>query len=324
MGLFKDFLGVVNTIFKIGGDKGIKLSTDQQALTDDASILNFKLHDDSEYATLRAGEIGLDGVSPNLNDLSTLFDLKGRVADIAFAFDGNAGGSIIIKYGTNGSGKFGFCYANGNGFEAKYIYYDKGAGFPNQNIGTIDSTARYVKVHVEVGKGMTTRDVINETGNVYTANWLYVLENISPMTWVKKCPFSVVSPVGIVQIIRVPFTADSVMDASSTPSVSSNSLLTTDVVLRTLVEITNTFEDEGDPVYPIEVTVGEIATDVTLLSTATFEFDNTVEGPIQYDKDEIIPTPLGGPVRVRSLTQSTPPSNQGSGVAYVIYGTPLD
>ncbi len=132
MAIWKDLLGTVNSYFKVGFS-GFRLKNNSGA----AEIKNTG---DTDWAVLRAKNIASGGA---VNDVATLLDLQGRLADIEFSF-----GTTDPSAGSN-TGKFGFCRTDSTSYSAGDIVYDTGSAI--------------VEIPSNVCKALVTRTAITGT-----------------------------------------------------------------------------------------------------------------------------------------------------------------
>jgi hypothetical protein len=203
------------------------------------------------------------------------------------------------------------------------IYYDKGSTFTFGLTGDLASATgnRYYLVPVEVGTAITNRNII--IPQLTDRDWLYICENPTtvPPTWTKKCWLSPTTATGGLNIIAGPFAyvgTDQYLDIHG-PARSSTPIPDGAVVVRTIVDITDSWSSDNTSQFPIKVAIANSG--ITLMDTAQAEFDDHEANPLQYDKDELQFVGTGGDVVEVSTTGVT--QDQGSGTAYVIYGIPL-
>ena len=164
---FKNFLGIMGNLFRIGGPDG-------KNIKNNTNTIDFRNTADDDYVGVRAAHIG---VGANANDVATQFNLKARAADIEFQFDGNT----PPDPGDN-TGKFGICHTTGGGYTAGEVYYDDGTSL--------------ILIPTEVCTMITTRTAIGGSLQL-SANSVYVLEG---STWVNKSVGS-----STVQVIEIPY-----------------------------------------------------------------------------------------------------------------------
>lgn len=104
--------GTGETLFLVGGAAGVGLANNSSVAELQSAA--------AALITARAARIAATGTT--LNDLVSLLDLRGRIADIEYSFDGASAPSA----GSN-SGKFGFCHTTGGGYTAGDVVYDPGS-----------------------------------------------------------------------------------------------------------------------------------------------------------------------------------------------------
>jgi hypothetical protein len=107
MGLFKDFIGTMQTYFQIGG-------TAAPRIKNNSSVLEIKNAADNAFAKLRALYIA---ASDDVNVVATLIDSTAKV--IQFSYDGASPPAPNAN-----PGKFGFCHTTGGDYTQNDVVYD--------------------------------------------------------------------------------------------------------------------------------------------------------------------------------------------------------
>jgi hypothetical protein len=175
----------MGSLFKVGGPDGPQFKAN-------AGVLEAKSTDDSVFALMRAALIPATGET--VNDIVALLDLRGRVAQIEFSFDGGAAPAP----GAN-TGKFGFCHTAGGGYSAGEIVYDDGAAL--------------IKIPTVVCKHLTTTSAFSGTISMI-ANGVY---SNDAGTWTLKGDGTATSA-GRVLTIAKAFTATTVSSTTAIPA----------------------------------------------------------------------------------------------------------
>jgi hypothetical protein len=221
--------GTLKNRFAIGksNEIGLENSTGVLLVEDSSSAL--------VYARVKKVN---DNATPNANDVTTYFDLAGKIANITFDFDGASAPSA----GTN-TGEFGFCHTSGSTFNAGEIYYDNGSAL----IEVLHCT------HI------TTSTAITGTVSLL-ANGSYALQS---GTWTLKGDGSGSGePTGTVKTLKIPFTKD------STTVNSTTSLLTNTEIISVAVRKSVAFNGTAPTLL--------VARGVTLLATADNDLKSTI------------------------------------------------
>jgi hypothetical protein len=312
--IFKNLLGVILGWFNIGGSRGIKLGTE----SDDTMVVRKWLgifNKLKKYTTGRALEI--QGTNSD-NDLITLFDMKARVVDVAYAFTVDADDKLTVQadYGlaAQSVGRYAICSnkASGSTFEIGRIYYClKTSGSGVATIGSLSSaSANYVLMPKEVASALTTETgedidggqggLVDKDGDKLTVDWLYVLEGND---WQKKCYASGLLPDGM-YIIAVEFNHENHPTKYSVSEIPAYS-----TIIMTIVNVTEVWN---------QPTVIQVSAGVPQLignDMANEEIDLTTIG--QYDKEEAIE---GSPYDAKVLIgQQYGGASTGEATVYVIF-----
>jgi hypothetical protein len=201
MGNYHKLTGTTEEIFDLGGPKGVRL---KKGTANSKNLIEAKLTDDSDFGKLRSKEVS--GTTNN-NDVTTLQDLKGRVADISIAF---AGASAPVV--TNGS--FAFCHTSGSTYTAGSIYYGK--------------SSAWILVPTDVANVLITRSAVSGTVTL-EANSIYQLEGSN---WIKKGSQNDRG----VRVVRLNFAYNDTF-----PKIASTQIQNGDLILNSIVDITTAF-----------------------------------------------------------------------------------
>lgn len=111
MSIFKNILGVMSNLFRIGGPSGPNIKNN-------SGVVEFRNTGDTAYTKARALQIQS---SNSVNDIPVLLDLMGHIPLIEFSFNGASAPAA----GTNTS-KFGFCHTTGGSYTVGDVVFDDG------------------------------------------------------------------------------------------------------------------------------------------------------------------------------------------------------
>lgn len=265
MSVYKKLRGIIGNLFTLGIDTTNHSIKDH---TDGVELTNYD-------GTVRANAVVArpQGVNADIH-AATYLDVKERVVDLQFYFDGASAPAPGANTGT-----YGICHTSGGGFSAGQIYFDDGVAL----------------LAVPMYQGICCSPRAAFTGTVsMIADGLYLAETAAtPFNWTLKGDGTPIYT-GLVRAIEVPFGfADfGVGTKSSTTSIPENAR-----IIRSLVKVTTAFTPGANPTVLVEV--NGAATDTTI-QTIT---DNNVKRVAQYDVVDDIPVPAGegGPVRLTML-----------------------
>lgn len=272
--VYKKIRGIVGNLFQFDGGDGPQLKNS-------SGVIESKNSDDSDFALLRGSLIPSSGET--VNDVPALLDLRGRIADIQFSFDGGSAPSP----GAN-TGKFGFCHTTGGSYTAGQVVYDDGSSL--------------IIMPTAVVKHITTRTAISGTISL-DANGIYCNQ---AGTWTLKGD-GAPSNTGLVKAIRVDYvyTDSSVSSTTSIPDGAS--------VLRVRNGVTTAL-DGSSPTIQVVV---DGTSDEEILATG----DSNQKKVGEYHREDThdITSSTEGPVTVNVTPDG---STQGAGFVIVEYTTP--
>lgn len=266
MSVFKKIAGIIGDTFHLGIGStahGIKDNTDGVAIV-------------ANDGTTPANAVVArpQGVNQNTH-AATYLDVKERVVDIEFDFDGSV---AVPAPGTN-TGKYGLCNTSGGGCSAGQIYFDDGV--------TLAPIPMYQMMCC------SPRAAISGTVSMIQ-DGLYLAETAAtPFNWTLKGDGSM-TYTGVVQAIEVPF---GFLDFGAGTKSSTTSIPANARVIRSLLKVSTLFTVGANPTCLVEV--DGPAVDTTLQTTS----DNNLKKARQYDVVDDIPVPAGegGPVRLTLL-----------------------
>jgi hypothetical protein len=266
--------GIIGTLFQLNGPDGTQLK-------DNSSVMEIRNKDDDGMALLRS--LGIPISSSTLDDMPDLLDLRGRVADIEFSFDGGSAPGA----GTN-SNKFGFCHTSGGSYTAGDVVFDDGTSI--------------IVMPSNVATHLTSRTSVTGTISLI-ANGLYARQGAS---WVLKGDGAPGST-GVEMSIEVSYDFNDT-SVSSTTHVPDGARVT---------RVTNDVETAFDDVTATVAVVVDGTSDETIMAAA----DSKLKKVDQYSVPQHteITTSTEGVV---TLTITAGTSTQGAGKIIVHYTTP--
>lgn len=272
--VFKKIRGIVGNLFQFGNGDGPNLKNN-------SNIIEARNAADDAFVLTRGALIPSSGET--VNDLVALLDLRGRVADIEFSFDG----ASAPAPGTN-TGKFGFCHTTGGGHTANDVVYDDGASL--------------FKIPFTVVKHLTTRTAITGTTSL-NANGVYCYQG---GTWTLKGD-GAPSNVGLVRAIEVEYDyTDGNVDSTTTVPDGTR-------VIRCRNVVETAFDDAG---ATVAVSVNG-STPEAIMATGDSNLDNAAE--YHVEDTHLIDSDSEGVVRVAVTPAS---ATQGAGRVILEYLTP--
>ena len=273
--VYKNLKGTTEAGLHINGPDGAQI-------TEAAGVLSARNAADAAYAKVRLADIPTS--SSNLADAVNLLNLRGRVADIEFSFDG---GGVVPSPGANTS-KFGICHTTGGSYTAGDVVFDTGA--------VLQLMPSNVVTH------LTTRGVI--TGGIsFIANGIYARQGAG---WILKGD-GTPSYTGVVRTIEVPY-------GVSTPVVSTTIIEEGARVTEVCNEVLEAF----DGTAPTLVVTVEGTSPVTIMSAGQSKLKKL--GLYYADQRTDIDSVGTGVVQI-AITLSG--SSNGGGRIFVTYVVPL-
>lgn len=285
MPFFSKVKGIIGNIFTLG------IGTSAHAVKDHTDGVAIRDNGDANNANIIIARP--HGADQNIHG-ATYLDVKERVVDIEFAFDGYS-----YTPGSN-NGKYGMCHTSGGAYTAGAIYLETGLSL----------------LPIPMYKMISACSRITFSGTVgMIEDGFYLSESATaPYAWTLKGDGGS-SGIGIPKAISLPF---SYADIGS-PLHSSTAIPSGAKVFRSTLRITTAFSGGSSPTCLVEVEGTSL--DTVLQSTA----DNNVAmpGPPNFfDNEEIIDVPPGegGPVRITLGGTAT----AGAGEVEVVYVSPLN
>jgi len=272
--VFKKIRGIVGAAFQFSKGTGPQIK-------DSSSILELRNAADNAYVLGRSGVIPASGET--VNDIVPLLDLKGRIADIEFSFDG----ASAPAPGAN-TGKFGFCHTTGGSHTAGQVVYDDGAAL--------------ILIPFSVVKHLTTRTAITGTISL-NADGVYCYQG---GTWTLKGDGAPTST-GLVKSIRIDY---AYTDGTKT---STTTIPNGATVLRIRNVVTTLFNGTA----PTLSVIVDGSSDETLMVAG----DSNLKAVAEYhneDAHDISASTTG----VLSLTVTPDSSTTGAGYVMVEYVAP--
>ena len=274
MDVIKNIKGILSDLFTIGGSSGI-------GIKNNSAVAEVKNAADNAFAVLRAKEIQS---SSNINDVVSLLDLKGRIANIQFSFDGAS-----APAGGANTAKFGFCHTSGGSYTAGEVVYDTGSALQ--------------KIPTSVVNAITTDGAVSGTISLID-NGLYVND---AGTWTLKGDGSGTAT-GSLKVIEISYDfEDSVVN-------SSTALVNGDRVVRVVNSVSQAFNGTA----PTLLIQSDGTSDLSLMATTESDL-KTIN---QYEVEDIkeITADNAGVVK---LTVTPDSSSAGIGKVLVFYVSPL-
>jgi len=273
MSIWDDVKGTLQSSFGLGrtGPKAKNSS----------GVFELRNNADDGYAVARSARVQSSGTT--VNDIPTLLDLRGRVADIEFS----SAGDSVPAAGTN-TGKFGFVHTAGGTYSAGDVIYDDGSNI--------------LKIPAEVCRHITTRAAISGTVSM-DANGIYVNQG---GTWTLKGDGGA-TDTGKSKWIKVAYSYDDTFPLDSTATIPNGA-----TVVRTVNVVATAFNGTSPT---ITVTVNG-STPATLINSA-----GEIAEAAQYERRDFqdIGADNAGSVRVSVTIDG---SSAGAGAAWVEYATP--
>jgi hypothetical protein len=285
MPLFSKIKGIIGNIFTLG------IGSDAHALAD---------HTDGVAVTDNSGMVGANiviarphGASQDIHG-ATYLDVKERVVDIEFAFDGDT-----YTPGSN-EGKYGICHTSGGSCTAGAIYLEVSAAL----------------TPIPMYKMMMACSRMTFSGTVgMVEDGIYLSESASaPYGWTLKGDAGP-SGTGQVKTISLPFSyADIGSPVSSSATVPAGAK-----VYKSTVRVSTAFTGGAAPTCLVEIHGTSV--DTTIQDTS----DNNLAMPTPpnyFDNSDVldIPPGEGGPVRVTLGGTAA----FGVGEVEVMYALPLN
>jgi hypothetical protein len=285
MAFWAKIKGIVGNIFTLG------ISSTAHALKDNVDGVAVRNNSDTQNANIVVARP--QGVNQDVHG-ATYLDVKERVIDIEFAFNGSS-----YTPGSN-NGKYGFCHTSGGAYTAGAIYLESGL--------SLDQIPQY--------KMMMACSRLTFTGTVsMVEDGLYMAESgIAPYSWTLKGDGGA-SGAGIVRVLAVPFSFTDI----GTPVYSTSSIPSGAKVLRSTVRMDVPFSGGSNPTCLVEVDGSTVDTVLQATSDNNVSMSNA---PNHFDNEEIISIPTGQGGRIRITLGGT--ATTGSGEVMIMYVQPLN
>lgn len=275
MAWFEKIRGIMGDLFQFDGGDGAQLKNN-------SGVIEARDSTDANMALLRGS--GIPSSGSTLDDTPDLLDLRGRVADIEFSFDGASAPAA----GAN-TDKFGFCHTSGGSYTAGDVVYDTGSAL--------------VTLPSNVATHLTSRASVTGTISLI-ANGLYARQGA---TWTLKGD-GTPSNTGIELAIAVDYDYND-SSVSSTTDIPAGAIVT-----RVTNHVETAFNDNG---ATLQVDV-DGASDETVMATG----DSKLKRANDYSVPQHTPitSSTTGPV---TLTVAPGTSTAGEGTVLVHYVSPL-
>jgi len=275
MAWYEKLRGIIGNLFQFDGQDGPQLKNN-------SGVIEARDNTDAAMALMRGAGIPASGST--LDDLPDLLDLRGRVVDVEFSFDGASPPSA----GAN-TDKFGFCHTSGGSYTAGDIVYDTGAAL--------------VVMPSNVATHLTSRAAVSGTISLI-ANGLYARQGA---TWTLKGD-GTPTQLGHELAIAVDYDFND-SSVSSTTEIPDGAIVT-----RVTNSVQTAFNDNSATVQ-VDVDGGS---DETVMATT----DSKLKAANEYSVPQHTPitSSTTGPV---TLTVTPGTSTTGAGQVIVHYVTPL-
>jgi len=272
--VFKKIRGIVGAAFQFNKGTGPQIK-------DSSSILELRNAADNAFVLGRSDLIPASGET--VNDIVPLLDLKGRVADIEFSFDGASAPSP----GAN-TGKFGFVHTTGGSHTAGQVVYDDGASL--------------ILIPFSVVKHLTTRTAITGTISL-NSDGFYAYQG---GTWTLKGDGAPTST-GLLKSIRIDYAFG---DGTKT---STTTIPAGATVVRTRNVVTTLFNGTA-PTLTVKV-------DGTADESLMVAGDSNLKAVGEYHNEDAHDI-VAGTTGVLSITLTPDSSSAGVGYVIAEYVTP--
>jgi len=275
MAWYEKLRGIVGDLFQLNGPDGAQLK-------ENSGVIEARDNADAAMALLRGA--GIPSTSSTLDDMPDLLDLRGRVADIEFSFDGSSAPSA----GTN-TDAFGFCHTSGGSYTAGDVVYDNGTSL--------------IVIPSNVATHLTSRTSVSGTISLI-GNGLYARQGAN---WVLKGD-GAPSSTGYSQVIAVDYDFNDSM-VYSTTTVPDGAIVT-----RVTNDVQTAFNDNA---ATLQVDV-DGTSDENIMATSDSKLKKANEYSVP--QNTAITSTTEGVVR---LTVSPGTATAGAGQVLVHYVTPL-
>ncbi len=268
--------GIIGNLFQFDGGDGAQIKNN-------SGVVEFRDSTDANMAIARGA--GIPSSTSTLDDLPDLLDLRGRIADIEFSFDGASAPSP----GAN-TDEFGFCHTSGGSYTAGDVVYDPGS-------------VALITIPSNVATHLSSRAAVSGTISLI-ANGIYCRQGAS---WVLKGD-GTPTQTGHDLSIAVDY------DFNDTTVSSTTSVPDGAVVTRVTNSVGTAFNDVA---ATLQVDIDGTA-DETVMATADSKLKTVNEYSVPQHTD--ISSSTTGVVK---LTVSAGTATAGAGTAIVHYVTPL-
>jgi len=274
MAWYEKIRGIIGNLFQLDGQDGPQIKNN-------SGVIEARNNDDSAMALLRG--TGIPSTGSTLDDLPDLLDMRGRVADIEYSFDGASPPSP----GTN-TDKFGFVHTSGGSYTAGDVVYDNGTAL--------------ITMPSNVATHLTSRSAVAGTISLI-ANGVYARQGAS---WVLKGDGTPTLQ-GVELAIAVDY------DFNDTTVNSTTVVPDGAIVTRVTNSVTTAFNDVA---ATLQVDI-DGTSDETVMATTDSKLKNTNEYSVP--QHTVITSSTTGTVK---LTVSPGTSTAGAGQVIVHYVTP--
>lgn len=276
MAWYEKIRGIIGNLFQFDGQDGAQLKNN-------SGVIEARDNTDANMALLRGSGIPVSGST--LDDLPDLLDMRGRVADIEFSFDGASAPSP----GAN-TDKFGFCHTSGGSYTAGDVVFDNGTAL--------------VTMPSNVATHLTSRSAVSGTISLIQ-NGLYARQGAS---WTLKGDGTpTLQGVELAIAVAYDFNDD------GTPVLSSTNVPDGAIVTRATNSVQTAFNDVS---ATVQVDI-DGTSDETVMATGDSKPKQANEYSVPQHTD--IDSSTTGPVKV---TVSAGTSTAGAGEVIVHYVTP--
>jgi hypothetical protein len=284
MAFWSKITGIIGNIFTLG------IGSNAHALKDHTDGIAVRNNADGANANIIIARP--QGVNQDIHG-ATYLDVKQRIVDIEFAFDGDT-----YTPGSNNN-RYGICHTSGGTYTAGAIYHEVGTDlFP-----------------VPMFKMMMASPQMTFSGTIsMVEDALYITESASaPYAWTLRGGGSAAG-LGVVKTIALSFSFSNI----GTPVLSTSSIPGGARVLRSSLKIGTPFSGGSNPTCLVEVHGANVDT----LLQAVVDNNVLMSGVNYFDNEEVIAVPLneGGPVQVILGGTAT----AGTGELEVVYVQPLN
>lgn len=276
MAWYEKIRGIIGNLFQLDGQDGPQIKNN-------SGVIEARNNTDSTMALLRGS--GIPSSGSTLDDIPDLLDMRGRVADIEFSFDG----ASPPTPGANND-KFGFVHTSGGSYTAGDVVYDNGTAL--------------ITIPANVAKHLTSRSAVSGTISLI-ANGVYARQGA---TWTLKGDGT-----PTLQGVELAIAVGYDFNDDGTPVLSTTNVPDGAIVTRVTNSVQTAFNDVASTVQ-VDI---DGTSDETVMQTADSKLKAANEYSVPQHTD--IDSSTTGPVKV---TVSAGTSTAGAGEIIVHYVTP--